>query len=149
MLRSESIDRLILEYDNLLVRDLGFSDWENWMPMISEVMDTLGVVSLKGMSLEKAQRDPGKDIVLFLIQRWTSGKGKYWDNLVYLEESKEVTPYDDYLRYTIKIKSEGMFLTELTGSEVYSSYETIKNIFKSQDYQTLYKLDGVYIEIKQ
>lgn len=149
MLPSKNIDKIILEYNNILIRDLGFGDWRIWEPMISKVMNTLGVDSLEGMSLMEAKKCPGREIVMALIRRWLSGKGKYWGNLVRIEEYTDITPYFDYIEYTIKVKNKGELLEELSGHEVYQDYEILRGIFESRDYHILMELDGTKISIKQ
>lgn len=149
MLPSENINKIILEYNEILVRDLGFSDWKIWEPMISKIIDILGVSSLCEMSLGKAHKYPGKEIVKSLINSWISKKGKYWKNLVGIEKSTKITPYNDYVEYKIKIKTKKELLEELSGPEVYLDYQILQNIFESQDYKTLIKLNGTKIELKQ
>lgn len=148
MSRSESIDKIILEYDKILIRDLGFNDWKVWEPMILKIMDTLGVYSLGGTSLKEDRWCPGKKITLSLIHEWMTGKGKYWKNLVSIEESIKSTPYYDCQEYVVRVKTKYQLLEELQKLEIYENYHTIRDIFESKDYETLCKLDGVRIEVK-
>ena len=145
---SESTSNLIKEYSYLLTRDLGFNEWKDWEPMILQVMKILGVKSILGITLSEATPRPGKKIIEALVSEWAKERGKYWGELMEITESSGVTPYYDYKEYCIKIKSPEEFLSRLPGSTVYNNYNILHEIFESQDYQTLRKLNGIKIEIK-
>lgn len=149
MLPSMNIDKIIYEYDQLLIRDLGFRDWRAWEPMINEVMNTLGITSLGNTTLKEAHINPGEEITKALIMEWINEKtsGKYWRDLVYLKFSIKSTPYQDYLEYQIYVKTLDEILNGMSGKEVYNNYENLRKLVMSDEYKTLRKLHGVKVTI--
>lgn len=139
---------IIEEYNKILVRDLGFSDYKDWMPMITKITDTLGIESMEGIKLTKAKVNPGKDIVKKLIQSWLNPRGFIWGKLFYISETKKFTPYKDYLEYEIHIRKVSELIGIMTGTEVYENYESLKRLSEDPNYKTLRQLDGVKVIIQ-
>lgn len=146
---SESINKIRNEYNEVLLRDLGFGDWSVWEPMITKIVETLKVDSLGPLFLTKAEIFPGKKITLYLIKRWTSQRGKYWEDLVSIDEYSGSSPYHDYKEYKLHVKTLDEFLKNLGGSDVYTNYSLIRGVFESKDYKTLQELNGIKVIITQ
>ena len=147
MLHSVNFCKLSYEYDQLLIRDLGFCT-KPWEPMISKIVSTLGIEpDLRGVTLTEATKNPGPFIIESLITRWTSERGKYWVDLVRVDKYSGSSPYHDYIEYGIYIKTPEEFLKELQSQEVYNNYELIRSIFESRDYEILRELHGTKITI--
>lgn len=144
-----SLDMLSYEYDQLLIRDLGFNT-KPWESMITKIVETLGVEpNLQDVTLMEATKNPGPFIVKALIGKWASERGNYWRELYWIKEYSVSGPYYDYTEYEICIKTLEEFLKELSGMTVYKNYHLIKSIFESQDYKVLKELNGTKITMKR
>ena len=144
MSQSKNISELIHEYDQLLIRDLGFGDWKVWEPMINRIMNILGVYSFKRVILSEAHKNPGPQIVMYLVNSWVSEReGKYWGNLVSLNESLRVTPYKDEKVYKLHVKTRGELIETLFSETVFLDYDIICDLFDSEEYKVLKRLDGI------
>ena len=135
------LQNIVSEYNQLLLRDLGFKDWKIWEPLITKISETLGVTSLGSWKLTETRENPGPEIVRALFLEWSKKMGGgYWNNLVTLKEIREFNPYSDYKVYQVYVKNIDDLLSELRGREVYYNHSRIQKIFDSKEYKNLQSL---------